>query len=101
MNITLLAAEIARRVPDMARDSAANNEELIASLIRAETLRGTVPRALVPTESRLARAVGLYNQAFGAALSLPADAGIIRSAALIAQEHGRDDIASELREAIA
>jgi hypothetical protein len=34
MTIESLAADIARRVPEMYRDSAANNADLIASLIR-------------------------------------------------------------------
>ena len=33
MNIQILAAEIARRVPELARDSTTNNAELIAGLL--------------------------------------------------------------------
>lgn len=36
MNITLIAAEIARRIPDMAKDCATNNEALIKGLLEAE-----------------------------------------------------------------
>lgn len=36
INVLYLAAEIARRVPDMALDSRDNNEALIAGLIRRE-----------------------------------------------------------------
>jgi len=36
MNITALAADIAVRVPDMAKDSRLNNEALLARLIRSE-----------------------------------------------------------------
>lgn len=35
LNLTDLSTDIARRVPEMARDGALNNQELIASLIRA------------------------------------------------------------------
>ena len=105
MNITTLAAEIARRVPDMARDSATNNETLIAGLLRAELERFTAEairrlEAAHP-QSRLAVAVARYNAEFNACLALPCPPELILSMALIAQERGRDDIASELREAIA
>ena len=36
MNITLLAAEIARLVPEMALDSAVNNEALITGMLERE-----------------------------------------------------------------
>lgn len=39
MNISLLAAEIARRVPDMAQDCATNNAQVIEQLIREEQNR--------------------------------------------------------------
>ena len=40
MNATTIAAEIARRVPEMAKDSAANNADLIAGLIKNLTQDG-------------------------------------------------------------
>jgi DNA-binding Xre family transcriptional regulator len=36
MNITLLAADIARRIPELKLDSATNNADIIANLIREE-----------------------------------------------------------------
>ncbi len=41
MNITLLAADIAKRIPELARDSIANNEATIAGMIQAEKDRDT------------------------------------------------------------
>ena len=39
MNITLLAAEIADKIPELARDTKVNNEAFITSLIQAEINR--------------------------------------------------------------
>lgn len=36
MNIHVIAAEIARRIPDMAKDSPTNNETVILNLLRGE-----------------------------------------------------------------
>lgn len=37
MNLAALSAEIARRIPEMSRDSQTNNAEVIERLIREET----------------------------------------------------------------
>ncbi len=39
MNISLLAADIARRIPEMAKDSVVNNEALITRLLTDEEKR--------------------------------------------------------------
>lgn len=39
MNISLLAADIARRIPEMAKDSTVNNEALITRLLTDEEKR--------------------------------------------------------------
>lgn len=39
MNIPLLAADIARRIPEMAKDSVVNNEAVIAKLLQDEEKR--------------------------------------------------------------
>lgn len=39
MNIPLLAADIARRIPEMAKDSTINNEAVIAKLLQDEVSR--------------------------------------------------------------
>lgn len=51
MNIHALAAEIASRVPEMARDSRQNNEVVITELIRAEQKR-VPPVVLVVDDAR-------------------------------------------------
>ena len=39
MNISLLAADIASRIPEMAKDSIVNNESLVRNLIQEEMNR--------------------------------------------------------------
>ena len=39
MNLNLIAADLAKRVPDMAQDSATNNEQLILSLLQQANVR--------------------------------------------------------------
>ena len=51
MNIHALAAEIALRVPEMARDSRLNNEALITKLIEAER-KTCPPMVLVVDDAR-------------------------------------------------
>lgn len=41
MNIELLVADIVSRIPEMARDSSANNEELLKRIIREHVNRPT------------------------------------------------------------
>lgn len=43
MNIPLLAADIARRIPEMAKDSTINNEALITKLLTDEEKRTKRP----------------------------------------------------------
>lgn len=50
MNTALLAAEIARRIPEMKRDSALNNAQVIQGLIEAELARPEQERPLIVVE---------------------------------------------------
>lgn len=50
MSIHTLAADIAARVPDMAKDCATNNAAVIEGLIRTEFIRGIKPTVVVVDE---------------------------------------------------
>lgn len=41
MNLTLLSAEIARRIPEMSKDSVTNNEGVILRLMQEEKARSS------------------------------------------------------------
>lgn len=53
MNIHALAADIASRVPEMARDSRQNNEAVITELIRQEKAKGEKPVIVLVDDTKL------------------------------------------------